>query len=85
MAKKKTVKDLNEDLKAFEERLVFLENFKEAFEKLGKSDLKNLEERIKLIDEGTRNSKIKILEDKMVENSESLKIILNEKKEIIAN
>ena len=85
MTKKKTVKELTEDVKSFEERLAVFENYKAVFDKLSDVNLKELETKVKIINNASNDSKFEMLERKLEENSVCMKTLQNKLEETVAN
>ena len=81
MTKKKTIKELHEDFKVLEDKVTKLEKFKEVFDKLSLVDLRELEKRFKIIDSVKDDPKLQQLENKVNENSISLKKLHGKKEE----
>ena len=85
MTKKKTVKELNEEFIIFqaniEERLAKLDMFKDVFAKLSDIDLKELEMKAQIMNDANDVSKLKMMENKIEENSMCLQNLLSKTKE----
>ena len=65
MTKKKTVKELNEDVKVLEDRVKQLEQIGKVFDMLNNVDVKELDDKIKMINEARNDSKIINIEKKI--------------------
>ena len=76
MTKKKTVKELNEDVIILEDRVKELERIGEVFGKLSNIDLNELEKKIKMINTVNSDAKIAAIEKKCEDTDKCLKDLM---------
>ena len=74
--KKKTVKELNEDVIILEKRVKELENVGDIFDKLSSINLVDIEKKIKMIQNTNIDADIDSIEQKLEENNKCLKNLM---------
>ena len=79
MTKKKTVKELNEDVQVLQERVEKLEKIIEVFDILNSVKLNELEKKVEMMNDVRIDSKMLIIEKKINENSLCLKDLMSKK------
>ena len=82
MAKRKTVKDLNEEVEVLKDRMNKMERVANLLDILTSDNLKVLEKKVKLISIVRVGTTIVDIEKKVHENSECLKVLMMKKNEV---